>query len=369
MPVLLLRRVCRVSFNQPGAAMKAPFPYFGGKSTIAHEVWNALGEVNQYIEPFFGSGAVLLNRPEHHDKTYEIVNDKDGFICNVWRALQADPDAVAKFCDWPINHADLNARRKFLIANEGALLRGLESDPAWFDSKMAGYWIWAASSWIGTGLTRANARPHLARNQGVNSGGKRPHLARNQGVNSGGQRPHLADNMGVNSGGQRPHLTCNKGVQDPYNARTYEWFRELSERLRYVKVVCGSWERVCGGNWQNRNGLVGIFFDPPYSHESRDDSIYHHDSMTVALDVEKWCLPRGDNPDYRIVCAGYEGEYPTLESAGWSKIEWKANGGYSNLGGGVNNNHHTERLWLSPHCMGMTTGLPLFNQGDKNADT
>ena len=42
--------------------LKAPFPYFGGKSTIAHLVWERFGRVNNYVEPFFGSGAVLLKR-------------------------------------------------------------------------------------------------------------------------------------------------------------------------------------------------------------------------------------------------------------------------------------------------------------------
>lgn len=342
--------------------MKAPFPYFGGKSAIAPVVWDALGNVNQYIEPFFGSGAVLLNRPRHHNTAYEIVNDKDGFVANVWRALQHDPDAVAKICDWPINHADLNARRKVLCTSEINLLANLEADAEWYDVKIAGYWIWAASAWIGSGLTGPNARPHLTRNQGSHSGGNRPHLANNQGVHSGGKRPHLTRNQGAHSGGKIPHLTRNKGVQEPYNTHIYAWFRELSERLRNVKVVCGDWERVCGGNWQNVNGLVGIFFDPPYSHESRDDKLYHHESMTVALDVEKWCLTRGDLPDYRIVCAGYEGEYPSLEKAGWKKVEWKAGGGYGNIGG-KNNNRHKERLWFSPFCIsGQREHGPLFEQ-------
>lgn len=62
---------------------------------IADEVWQYLGDVDHYIEPFFGSGAVLLNRP-HSGRRTETVNDKDGFIANVWRALQFAPDEVAK---------------------------------------------------------------------------------------------------------------------------------------------------------------------------------------------------------------------------------------------------------------------------------
>ena len=41
----------------------APFPWFGGKSKVSNIVWERFGNVPNYVEPFFGSGAVLLNRP------------------------------------------------------------------------------------------------------------------------------------------------------------------------------------------------------------------------------------------------------------------------------------------------------------------
>ena len=43
--------------------MQVPFPWFGGKSRAAHLVWERFGDLPNYVEPFFGSGAVLLNRP------------------------------------------------------------------------------------------------------------------------------------------------------------------------------------------------------------------------------------------------------------------------------------------------------------------
>lgn len=42
-------------------------------------VWDRLGNVPNFVEPFFGSGAVLLGRP--HAPTTETINDKDGFVC------------------------------------------------------------------------------------------------------------------------------------------------------------------------------------------------------------------------------------------------------------------------------------------------
>ena len=73
--------------------LKAPFPYFGGKSKVADIVWRAFGNVPNYCEPFAGSLAVLLARP--HAAKIETVNDLDCHIANFWRAVKSDPNAVA----------------------------------------------------------------------------------------------------------------------------------------------------------------------------------------------------------------------------------------------------------------------------------
>jgi site-specific DNA-adenine methylase len=78
--------------------LKALFPWFGGKSRVATEVWQRFGDVPNYVEPFFGSGAVLLGRL--HEPHIETINDKDGFVANFWRATKADPEAVAHYADW-----------------------------------------------------------------------------------------------------------------------------------------------------------------------------------------------------------------------------------------------------------------------------
>lgn len=299
------RRVTKM----PEKKLTAPFPYFGGKRAIANKVWAALGDCSHYIEPFFGSGAVLLARPTHHTGSSETVCDRDGFVANVWRAIRYAPDEVAKWCDWPVNHADLTARRKRLVANESRLLENLIADDEWCDPKLAGYWVWAASCWIGSGLTFY------------------------------GQRPHLS-----NSG---------QGVLDaPHNENIYVWMRRLSERLRYVRVVCGDWTRVCGGSWQDNIGVCGMFFDPPYAVEDRDDRLYHHESTDVAHAVREWCLERGSSTRYRIVLAGYE-EHDDLTRHGWTVEKWKTIGGYGNVGKGQGKaNRHRECLYFSPHCTG-----------------
>lgn len=323
--------------------LRAPFPYFGGKAQVANKVWAALGDVKHYMEPFFGSGAVLLARPNYDQTRHiETVCDKDGFVANVWRALQFAPDEVARWCDWPVNHADLAARRRRLTENESRLLENLIADENWFDAKLAGYWIWAASCWIGSGLTSRSQIPHLADSgKGVHALGKRPHVSsRGMGIHALGKRP-----LGDEARREIPD------VRNPYNPNIYHWFRILSERLRYVRVVCGDWTRICGGNWQDNMGTVGIFFDPPYGVKDRDTDIYHHDSVNIAADVLAWARERGKHESYRIVIAGYE-EYEPLIAEGWRVVKWKAMGGYGKISRKKQNtNRFRERLYISPHCL------------------
>lgn len=300
--------------------MKAPFPYFGGKSKIAHLVWQALGQPRHYIEPFFGSGAVFLSRPGYDPASHtETVNDKDGFVANVWRSLKFSPDQVAEWCDWPINHVDLCARRQELIRNEERLLENLKADPEWHDPVIAGYWIWAASCWIGGRLTGKETRISLS---------------------------GFAD-KGVHTCQQ---LTIDKDINASMTYGIHDWFNKISARLRKVRITCGDWTIVCGGNWQDERGIVGIFFDPPYGVDDRRKKIYNQDSTEIAAKVNSWALERGKKEKYRIIITGYE-EHMNLLDQGWSSYNWKTNGGYGNISKGKNKNCEREMIYYSPHCV------------------
>jgi hypothetical protein len=344
--------------------MKAPFPYFGGKRAVASDVWRALGDVEHYIEPFFGSGAVLLNRP--HSPKLETVNDADGLLSNFWRAVRADPDGTAAAADWPVNEADLHARHLWLIGQRQSLTERLMADPDFYDVKAAGWWVWGACAWIGSGWCEANGPwiavdgvftdsrqlPHLGDcGQGINR--QLPHLGGcGQGINR--QLPHLGDcGHGINR--QLLHLDdCGKGINRGKQRSEFirQWFNELSNRLRDVRVACGDWTRVLGKSvLRAAGGGTGVFLDPPYSHDMRNPKLYACDS-DVARDVRQWCEANGNNPALRIVLAGYEGEHNRLESLGWRVKAWKSLGGYGNQGNGRGaENAHKERLWFSPYCL------------------
>lgn len=315
--------------------MKAPFPYFGGKSRVAHVVWERFGDVRNYVEPFFGSGAVLLNRPQPFGGV-ETVNDADGLLANFWRAVSKDPDAVAHHADWPVNEADLHARHLWLLGERDSLTDRLMGDANYFDAQAAGWWVWGCCQWIGGGWCSGNG-------SWVSVDGKFVKADAGRGVKR--PLPHLGDaGRGINR--KLPHLG-NAG-RGNYLRQT---FSELQSRLRDVRVACGDWTRVIGAGSISHMGRCGVFLDPPYATETRSTT-YTHDSTSIAHDVRAWCLANGDNPVLRIALCGYDGEHNELVGAGWSVHNWTTSGGY---GGGRDGqgdaNAKLERIWFSPHCL------------------
>lgn len=116
---------------------KAPFPWFGGKARVADVVWKAFGDVPNYVEPFAGSLAVLLNRP--HPPQTETINDIDGLLSNFWRSVVYSPETVAQYADRPVNENDLHAIHAWLIERMGDLPAKLEGDPQYYDAQIAGW--------------------------------------------------------------------------------------------------------------------------------------------------------------------------------------------------------------------------------------
>lgn len=102
-------------------SLRAPFPWFGGKSRVAHLVWDRFGDVPNYVEPFFGSGAVMLARP--HPARIETINDLDCYVSNFWRALQRAPEEVALDADSPVNTECIGVTGIFLDAPYGGAER------------------------------------------------------------------------------------------------------------------------------------------------------------------------------------------------------------------------------------------------------
>jgi len=350
--------------------LAAPFPYFGGKANACEQVWQAFGPVDNYVEPFAGSAAMLLGAPD--GKRIATINDADGFVANFWRAIAHDPEAVAHHADWPCNEVDLFARHSWLVRQTGSLTEKLHADPDWFDAKIAGWWCWGACNWIGSGwcsgtgpwihdgekIVDSRQLPHLSAGQGINR--KLPHLG-NAGRGINRQLPHLG-NAGQGINRQLPHLG-DAGQGHPRRAYIMEWFGKLHERLRDVRVTCGDWSRVVKDSVTTRHGLTGLFLDPPYTLGAMD---YAAGGVggDLATEVRNWCAANGQDKLLRIVLCGHKGEHDAMLAHGWHTRTWTARKGYAMTDEAVANSAG-ETLWCSPHCVPeVAVNFDLFSMAD-----
>jgi hypothetical protein len=273
---------------------------------------------------------------------------------------------VAHHADWPVNENDLHARHAWLVGQRDSMQARVEGDPEWFDAKIAGWWCWGMCCWIGGGFCSGKGPwqvvdgqlVHLGdAGQGVNR--KRVHLgSAGKGINR--QRVHLGSaGQGINR--QLVHLG-DAGKEDAGSGEQglYEWMMALSVRLARVRVCCGDWGRVCGPTPTIKQGLTGVFLDPPYSLEAgRNNELYRCESGDVSHAVREWAIEWGKHPLMRICLCGYEGEHAMPDD--WETVNWKAHGGYGSQGEiAGRDNAHRERLFFSPHCLKPASDYPLF---------
>ena len=284
-------------------------------------MWERFGKVQNYVEPFFGSGAVLLARPGFRpgqERAWvETVNDADGMLVNFWRALRVDPDGLAAACDLPVLELDLHAWHRRIVDGRAGFRERLQVDPDFFDVEIAGRWVWGVSATIGGewGNRQSDFRAC----------------------------PVIGGSL------------LGEGVHG--RTDTLLRLRALARRLRYTRVCCGDWARVTS-NAVIYSPCTGMFLDPPYSQGSggcASKPLYAADVLDAGVldlpsQVATWCLANGDNPKLRIALCGYEGEHDHLEGAGWSVVAWKAHGGYARRSL-LNDNANRERVWFSPHCL------------------
>lgn len=72
--------------------MKAVMKYPGSKWSLAGWIINFFPTHHSYLEPFFGSGAVLFNKPRSN---IETVNDLDNNVVNLFEWIKKDPEKLA----------------------------------------------------------------------------------------------------------------------------------------------------------------------------------------------------------------------------------------------------------------------------------
>lgn len=83
--------------RSPDNKMNAIMKYPGSKWSIANWIISFFPEHHSYLEPFFGSGAVLFNKPRSH---IETVNDLDNNVVNLFEWIKRDPERLAHEIYW-----------------------------------------------------------------------------------------------------------------------------------------------------------------------------------------------------------------------------------------------------------------------------
>lgn len=290
--------------------LEAPFPYFGGKSRVAGEVWKRFGKAKVYIEPFCGSLAMLLYKET--PATYEIVNDVDGLLVNFWRSIQKDATKVCEYALAPSTEVDLQARHNYVTQNKGSLLGKMQIDPNHYDPEMAGYWLYVKGSMIG-------GRDMFQRD----IGSRVPNLSRPKGMFSLGRLDALE-----------------------------EVLKTLQTRLLKVRISSGDWGRVLTTTPLKKAGTpTAIFLDPPYLAGGWDPGAYQ-EGKCVFSDVREWAIKHGEDPDLRISLCGYDN---VKMPPNWETFSWTTGGGLGKLDktgkGRGKVNRGRETIWFSPHCL------------------
>ncbi len=73
--------------------MNAVIKYPGAKWSLAHWIIGHFPQHHSYLEPFFGSGAVLFNKPRSN---IETINDLDGDVVNLFECICRDPEQLGR---------------------------------------------------------------------------------------------------------------------------------------------------------------------------------------------------------------------------------------------------------------------------------
>jgi DNA adenine methylase len=246
-------------------ALLPPFAYFGGKTTLAPRIAAALPVHGHYVEPYCGSLAVLLAKPQ---SGMETVNDLDRSLMTFWRVLRERPAELARHCA--------------LTPHSIAEFRDAEG----LEQAGGGDLETARRIWIRLTQGRAGT------------------------LCSTGWR-HFVDPAG--SGFGMPDYL------DGYVAR----MAAAAERLHNVSLECRPAREVA--EWYGRSADVLLYVDPPYLRSTRKSGAYRHE-MTEADHRELAAVLHA--AEASVVLSGYPSDLYDLDLyAGWHRTEFRSGTG------------------------------------------
>lgn len=136
-------------------SIKAIVKYPGAKWEIAPWIISHFPAHTRYVEPYFGSGAILLNKTV---ASYEVVNDISGDIVNLFRVIRSDADRLAVLLEmtpwareeWEVSDLPtdepIEAARRFLVHCWQSFGRGIPDVKTGWKTKSTPYTLrrWAS---------------------------------------------------------------------------------------------------------------------------------------------------------------------------------------------------------------------------------
>lgn len=130
--------------------LRSPLKWHGGKSYLARRIIALMPEHRVYVEPFFGGGSVLLNKPK---ADLEVVGDLNRRVINFWEHISAADVGflsviqgtrycpkifdTAKAAQWLPDNSPMEEAIFFLVVNRFSR-GGLGGDFAWSDRLRGG---------------------------------------------------------------------------------------------------------------------------------------------------------------------------------------------------------------------------------------
>lgn len=309
--------------------IKRPIPYYGSKEKIAQTIVDIIKKdnwSNQYIEPFVGSNSILLQ--DDFDGIKVIINDFDGKITNIWRALKYKPEETAGFIQGVCNTINLTGLDLAVQRSYDALLDRLHADIDYCDPKLAAHFIDLCCSWIGDGAGNVKGPwttikdedniDILVRKEKGDIACKQAQYTSDRGIKCT-QPLHYA-NQGIIC--KQAQYTGDVGINAKHSGISV-WFNAISKRLSDTYILSNDFERILN-LYCIKSKRTTIFFDPPYDNKGNAGTGVDYisdDANIISKRTREWCIRNHDVLNKtRIIIAGRGIEHDELLNYGYEKI-------------------------------------------------
>lgn len=239
--------------------MRQVLKYPGSKWNIARQLVELIPEHHSYVEPYFGSGAVLFNKPPSH---IETVNDLDSDVTNLFKCIQKDSERLARLVmTTPFSREEYDKQ-----------FEGIDQT------------MYASSFQRAAGFLIRCWQGHGFRTNGYKFGWKNDVVGR-----------------------ERAYALWNW-------YRLPEWIIDIAERLRKVQIENRpALEVIERFNYSN----VFMYIDPPYILGVRAGKQYKHEmSDSDHEEILKTAL----QSKAKIMISGYESDMYNDYLKGWNKV-------------------------------------------------